>query len=247
MLQPSTSIDCQARTNLQTLYSNFHTFPLPHLSSDVTTQQYRDTGFTRLPPPTGSGVLPTLEDGKVVPVILGDADEASYKLAEVLQDAVVLERLRNTENGRDVRFFVKLGEDAAQQDLNTLGIELDESTVEVELSSAVTVVGQREPGDEATLMLRINTDTTIWDVYYGLTVEEAMAMVLEDAKEIAVQQAWEKERQAILAGRRGSRNWTNAQRATILEHGRVSGYEGVYTLDPTKYPEIAFDGSSIRL
>jgi hypothetical protein len=64
---------------------------------------------------------------------------------------------------------------------------------------------------------------------------------------VAIAQAWQKEKGNILNNRRGTINWTPSERTAILQNGILPTYEGQYTLDPTIFPEMAFDGNAVRL
>jgi len=49
---------------------------------------------------------------------------------------------------------------------------------------------------------------------------------IENARRRGVNRAWRAEREAVAAGRPGSRNWTRAQRAELLRRGSVRGFVG---------------------
>ena len=62
---------------------------------------------------------------------------------------------------------------------------------------------------------------------------------------MAVKKAWEKERERVLNGR-GTRNWTVAQQAELIEYGCVSGFEGQHMKNVAKYPQYAGDPNNIQ-
>ncbi len=50
-------------------------------------------------------------------------------------------------------------------------------------------------------------------------------LAIRRAREAGVRAAWRQEKALVAAGRRGTRNWSRAQRAELLRRGQVSGFE----------------------
>lgn len=61
----------------------------------------------------------------------------------------------------------------------------------------------------------------------------------------AVKEAWGKEKQRVLQGK-GTRNWTVGQQAELIEHNRVSGFEGQHMKNVARYPQYAGDSNNIQ-
>lgn len=61
----------------------------------------------------------------------------------------------------------------------------------------------------------------------------------------AVKAAWEKEVALVKEGK-GTRNWTVAQQAELLEFGKVSGFEGQHMKSKAAHPEFAGDPNNIQ-
>ncbi|MBP3452310.1 MAG: hypothetical protein J6M20_01165 [Clostridia bacterium] len=62
----------------------------------------------------------------------------------------------------------------------------------------------------------------------------------------AVNSAWSREVKLVRDGR-GTRNWSVAQQAEMLEYGKVTGFEGSHMMNVKDYPEYAGDPDNIQL
>ena len=115
------------------------------------------------------------------------------------------------------------------------------------LNDGSMVVAARSSPQANVTIITLQTDHIMWKFMYGVTLDTARTMVLAQAKDIAVTQAWHNEKLKIVNNRRGTINWTASERTNLLQNGFLTGYEGHYALDPEVFPEIAFDGNAIRL
>lgn len=61
----------------------------------------------------------------------------------------------------------------------------------------------------------------------------------------AVEKAWLKERELVLAGR-GTRDWTLGQQAELIKYGRVSGFEGQHMLNVADHLKQAGNAENIQ-
>ena len=61
----------------------------------------------------------------------------------------------------------------------------------------------------------------------------------------AVRDAWAREKQLVLQGK-GTRDWTVAQQAELIQFGTVRGFEGQHMLNVADYPEHAGDPENIQ-
>lgn len=68
---------------------------------------------------------------------------------------------------------------------------------------------------------------------------------IKQQREKAVSDAWTREKKLVLQGK-GTRDWTVAQQAELLEKGKISGYEGQHMKDVKHYPEYAGDPDNIQ-
>jgi hypothetical protein len=68
---------------------------------------------------------------------------------------------------------------------------------------------------------------------------------LKAARQRAVRQAWKDERALINAGQRGTRDWSDAERAELLRTGKVKGYVGHHINSVKGHEEMAGDPNNI--
>lgn len=61
----------------------------------------------------------------------------------------------------------------------------------------------------------------------------------------AVKEAWLRERELVLQGK-GTRNWTVAQQAELIESKKVGGFEGHHMKNVKDYPQFAGDPNNIQ-
>ncbi|MES4793015.1 MAG: hypothetical protein C4321_08565, partial [Chloroflexota bacterium] len=69
---------------------------------------------------------------------------------------------------------------------------------------------------------------------------------IEAARRWAVAEAWRQERDLVASGRPGTRRWTPAERAELLQTGRVSGYVGHHGKSVAESPEEAGNPDNIH-
>ena len=69
---------------------------------------------------------------------------------------------------------------------------------------------------------------------------------LDAQRRAAVRDAWKQERANVAAGKPGSVNWTAAQKAELLQTGRVSGFEGHHINSVNGNPQLARDPNNIK-
>jgi RHS repeat-associated protein len=69
---------------------------------------------------------------------------------------------------------------------------------------------------------------------------------LKAARQRAVRQAWKDERALINAGQRGTRDWSDAEKAELLRTGKVKGYVGHHINSVKGHPEMAGDPNNIE-
>jgi RHS repeat-associated protein len=69
---------------------------------------------------------------------------------------------------------------------------------------------------------------------------------LESQRQAAVRQAWRQEQQLVATKGEGTVDWTPAQKAELLQTGKVSGYEGHHINSVNGSPELAGDPNNIK-
>ena len=69
---------------------------------------------------------------------------------------------------------------------------------------------------------------------------------LDALRRAAVREAWKREQARVAAGKPGSVNWTAAQKAELLQTGRVSGFEGHHINSVNGNPKLAGDPRNIK-
>ncbi|XP_022084804.1 teneurin-3-like isoform X2 [Acanthaster planci] len=243
--KPCTALDCQGSLHMDMMYTNFHALPIDRFATDSKTYAPPTVKFTSSPALIGGNFLLTLNRNKIDVKMFGTIGETAQRLISIVTGAEILERLRHTQDGRDVRYFVKSND--AEEDLDTLDLIPEVASLNMILNDGRMIVAARSSPQANVTIITLQTDYTAWHFLYGITIDAARTMVLAQAKTVAVAQAWEKEKVNILNSRRGSINWTALERTAILQNGFLSTYEGQYTLDPMVFPEMAFDGNAIRL
>lgn len=72
------------------------------------------------------------------------------------------------------------------------------------------------------------------------------ALNLAGQRARAVRLAWAEERALVEATGAGTRAWTDAEKAELLETGRVKGYEGHHINSVNGNPELAGDPNNIE-
>ena len=102
------------------MYTNFKSLPVDHLATDSRTPSLPPVEFTSSPALIGGNVLLTTNCDQVGVEVFGSVGDTTEKLVSTVTGAEILERLRHTEDGRDVRYFVK--SNSAQVDLDTLDL-----------------------------------------------------------------------------------------------------------------------------
>lgn len=68
---------------------------------------------------------------------------------------------------------------------------------------------------------------------------------LNDLRQSAIKEAWIRERELVLQGK-GTRNWTVAQQAELIESKKVGGFEGHHMKNVKDYPQFAGDPNNIQ-
>lgn len=68
---------------------------------------------------------------------------------------------------------------------------------------------------------------------------------LERLRTAAVKAAWDLEAERLRNGR-GTRDWTVAQQAELLQYGSISGFEGQHIKNVADYPQFAGDPNNIQ-
>ena len=79
--------------------------------------------------------------------------------------------------------------------------------------------------------------------YLGI---QATGAALRSAKERGVAAAWKMEQQLVRAGENGTVRWTEAQRAELLQFGRVKGFQGDHINSANAYPTLAGNSDNIQ-
>ena len=69
---------------------------------------------------------------------------------------------------------------------------------------------------------------------------------LESQRKLAVEKAWRQEQQLVKRTGQGTNNWTAAEKAELLQTGRVSGYEGHHINSVKGHPGLAGDASNVK-
>ncbi|XP_038057022.1 teneurin-3-like isoform X1 [Patiria miniata] len=243
--KPCTALDCQGSLHMDMMYTNFHALPIDHFARDSKTYTPPPVKFTSSPALIGGSVLLTLNRDKIDVEVFGAIGETTEKLVSIVTGAEILEKLRHTQDGRDVQYFVKSND--AEDDLDALDLIPEVASLNMILNDGRMVVAARSSPQANATIITLRTEYIAWNFMYGITSDAARTMVLAQAKDVAIAQAWQKEKVNILNNRRGTINWTAVEKAAILQNGFLPTYEGQYTLDPTVFPEMAFDGNAIRL
>ncbi|KAL2077775.1 hypothetical protein ACEWY4_027279 [Coilia grayii] len=201
--------------------------------------------FSALPTIFGKGVRFAILHGLVVAEIVGVASEDSRRVASILNGAMYLAGLHFTVDGRDTHHFLKPG--AVEDDLATLGGlssgRVLENGVNVTVSQMTASVGGRS---RRFADIQLRHGALCLSVRYGATPDEARQQLLEAARERAVEEAWARERQLLLAGEEGSRTWSEGEREQLTSTGRVAGYDGYFVLAVEQYLELADSANNIR-
>jgi len=87
----------------------------------------------------------------------------------------------------------------------------------------------------------------MWAEYKSITGQTQLAdPVLEAARQKAVADAWKLEREAVKRGRRGTRNWSDAEKAELSATGKVKGHHGHHINSVNDLPEMAGNPSNIE-
>lgn len=68
---------------------------------------------------------------------------------------------------------------------------------------------------------------------------------LDKLRSAAVAAAWKRERELVLNGR-GTRDWTVAQQAELIQYGSVRGFEGQHMLSVSQFPQHAGNPDNIQ-
>lgn len=74
------------------------------------------------------------------------------------------------------------------------------------------------------------------------TVEEEK---INNLRKSAIKNAWAREKELVLQGM-GTRNWTAAQQAELIEFEKVGGFEGHHMKNVKDYPQFAGDPNNIQ-
>jgi RHS repeat-associated protein len=69
---------------------------------------------------------------------------------------------------------------------------------------------------------------------------------LDNQRRSAVRQAWKQEQQLVATTGRGTVDWTPAQKAELLQTGKVSGFEGHHINNVADHPELAGNPNNIK-
>lgn len=68
---------------------------------------------------------------------------------------------------------------------------------------------------------------------------------LSKSRRAAEKDAWAQERALVEQTGKGSRQWTDAEKAELLNNGKISGYEGHHINNVKNHPELARDPNNI--
>lgn len=80
----------------------------------------------------------------------------------------------------------------------------------------------------------------------GADATKETKKAIEAARKAAVRKAWKQEKKLVQETGEGSRRWTKAEKAELLEKGKVKGYEGHHINDVHTNPELARDPNNIE-
>ena len=69
---------------------------------------------------------------------------------------------------------------------------------------------------------------------------------LAKARRAAVRKAWAEERALVASGKPGSRQWTRAEKAQLVDTGKVKGYEGHHINNVHDNPSLAGNPNNIK-
>uniref|UniRef100_A0A8C2FU75 Teneurin transmembrane protein 3 n=1 Tax=Cyprinus carpio TaxID=7962 RepID=A0A8C2FU75_CYPCA len=194
----------------------------------------------------GKGVMLAITSkGQVATNALNIANEDCIKVATVLNNALYLEDLHFTVEGRDTHYFIKTS--LPESDLGALrltsGRKSLENGVNVTVSQSTTVVNGRT---RRFADVELQYGALALHVRYGMTLDEEKARVLEQARQRALSSAWAREQQRVRDGEEGVRLWTEGEKRQLLSSGKVLGYDGYYVLSVEQYPELADSANNIQ-
>ncbi|XP_077984531.1 teneurin-3-like [Glandiceps talaboti] len=188
---------------------------------------------------------------QVVTQLLNPYNNQVAKIAKVLNGSEILDRLHYTHNGKDTHYFVKERK-AMSGDLSLVGssggLQLKEEIVlNEELSVTIHTIYPGHMNQLATIDIKIHSKYSVLNIRYGSSVLDERMRVIRHKKLTAITQAWNDERSVILDGRPGSRQWTDEERASLIENTHVNEYDGYFFHDVDSYPELADDSNCIQL
>ena len=69
---------------------------------------------------------------------------------------------------------------------------------------------------------------------------------LDAQRQAAVRDAWKQEQTRVASGQQGTVNWTAAEKAELVQTGKVSGYQGHHINSVNGHPELARDPNNVK-
>uniref|UniRef100_A0A8C2HQ04 Teneurin-3 n=1 Tax=Cyprinus carpio TaxID=7962 RepID=A0A8C2HQ04_CYPCA len=227
-------------------FLSFERMPEIQLSRQRSSREKPWLWFATVKSLIGKGVMLAITSkGQVATNALNIANEDCIKVATVLNNALYLEDLHFTVEGRDTHYFIKTS--LPESDLGALrltsGRKSLENGVNVTVSQSTTVVNGRT---RRFADVELQYGALALHVRYGMTLDEEKARVLEQARQRALSSAWAREQQRVRDGEEGVRLWTEGEKRQLLSSGKVLGYDGYYVLSVEQYPELADSANNIQ-
>uniref|UniRef100_A0A8D0CGR6 Teneurin transmembrane protein 1 n=1 Tax=Scleropages formosus TaxID=113540 RepID=A0A8D0CGR6_SCLFO len=239
-------IQCELQKHLRNFIS-LDRLPMSHSSSLLGGCQGSRPCFSGISSIFGKGVKFAIKEGIVTTDIIGVASEDSRRIAAILNNAIHLDGLHFTVEGRDTHYFVKSGplegDLAVMADSSGGGGRILENGVNVTVSQMTSVVGGRT---RRFADIQLQHGGLCFNIRYGATAEEERAHVLEMARQRALKRAWAREQKRAQEGEEGLRLWTEGERQQLLSTGRVSGYDGYFVLSVEQYLELADSANNVH-
>ncbi|XP_033098929.1 teneurin-3-like isoform X2 [Anneissia japonica] len=234
MCQDSTSPMCRFANQLDAFNIHFKANPTTQLIPSVLDQTSKSCSNLR----SKAGLQLSLKRGILLVKPPEGGSNIDRNVAAVLSGTIPLQHLRQYDNTKEHVYLVK--ESGFMNDLGLFG--LTQSLSQRTIGQYNITVVQRSLDHRG---LDISTDNTVWHIYYGVSVSDATAKVLEYAKLVATEDAWKKEQANLIDMKKGRREWSAEEKRQIIEHGSLLEYDSYYVMDISTYPQIAFDGNSI--
>ncbi|XP_059486301.1 teneurin-a isoform X2 [Neocloeon triangulifer] len=197
---------------------------------------------TMADPPFGKGILVSRAGSQAV-VSSVQAANSIYRdvFTSVFNQSLMLD-FTLLVHSQDAFYFVKEDMWRASEDhsqIKRLGNQVNLTFHEKD-SSTEGISGGK------VIDLKIHSPSAVVNLRYGTSAGREKQRLLHHARGLAIRKAWHREKELLKNGVSGSIDWTPAEVEEILQTGSATTYEGEYTHDVQKYPELAEDPFNVR-